>query len=145
MGHFARIGISAVSVSGAGWAPLGHNWKLARPAGFEPAASTFGGWHSIQLSYGRFFDFAISIIQSTPPRVFEMTQTFGGRHSIQLSYGRIGYCQAGIIQTLGAYRQAANLNVAVQMRHPKAKALIFRNALVNAARRVCLNRCPAGG
>ena len=29
--------------------------KLARPVGLEPTTSSFEGWHSIQLSYGRAF------------------------------------------------------------------------------------------
>lgn len=62
---------------------------MARPTGFEPVASTFGGWHSIQLSYGRLGN---RIITGRPsPLVSKLRMTFasGGVRSIQLSYGRL--------------------------------------------------------
>jgi hypothetical protein len=36
-----------------GRAELEFDDEMVRPTRFEPVASTFGGWRSIQLSYGR--------------------------------------------------------------------------------------------
>jgi hypothetical protein len=40
-----------------------HAKEMARPIGFEPTTCSFGGCHSIQLSYGR----VRLILQEVPP------------------------------------------------------------------------------
>src|SRR6185437_13821964 len=47
-------------------------WRVARPTGFEPATCSFGGCHSIHLSYGR----DVLILQEVP-----FTRHFGGRQA----------------------------------------------------------------
>jgi hypothetical protein len=47
-----------------------HKSEMARPTGFEPATCSFGGCHSIQLSYGR-----VALILQEIPRAWRTAAT----------------------------------------------------------------------
>ena len=49
-GRFASAAERAILINGVRWTPF---FKMARPAGLEPATTNLEGWCSIQMSYGR--------------------------------------------------------------------------------------------